>query len=87
MIGYLEDKYALRNCSVSAKKLPGNIIKTGLAHSPGVLTVNIHDIFHNMLLLIHCNSGSTFNHFMKVVPFPEHKTLCISGSTTTIRFK
>lgn len=89
-ISYLEDKYALRNCPVSAKKLPRNIIKTGLPHSPGVLTVNICDIFHNthLSILIHCNSGSTFTKFMKssnTVSFPG-QTLCIPGSTNHYSF-
>lgn len=62
-IDYLEDKCGWRNRPVSAKKLPGNIIKAGLAHSPGVLTVNIHDIFHNkpLSIMMHWNNGATFN--------------------------
>ncbi len=71
---YLEDKckkYALGNFPISAQKLPENIIKTGLAHSPGVPTVNIHYILHNMLLsiMIHCSSASIFKQFVKASTF------------------
>lgn len=43
-----------------AKTCPGNLIKAGLAHSPGVLTITIHDGFITCYSLSWhiCNSGS-----------------------------
>lgn len=76
----------------SAKKLPGKIIRSGLAHSPGVPTVNICDIFFTTryspywyITKTDRPLSSSRKHLQSLlktlagVSFPE-QTLCISGS-------